>query len=188
MFQPFAIEQYMSDHEQNIEFHFSESGVLPVKFGELLELAGLGPATLADVPINYPEVNGFQSLREIIAGFYPGAGPDNVLVTVGASEANIIIAQTLFHDGGELVTMQPTYLQIAGAAQNLGANVTTVPLPCGRIAGWLPMKSMPGQSARVTKSRRLFTANIRKPWRLAVPARPMVCPDCASDGWWGRRI
>ena len=128
MFYPFAVEQYLSDFEQGVDYHFSESGVEPVKFGELLELAGLEPEIFLDTPINYPEVNGFRSLRERIASFYPGAGPDNVLVTVGASEANYIIAQTLFHEGGELVTMQPTYLQITGGARNLGATVKTVPL------------------------------------------------------------
>ncbi len=128
MFQPFAVEQYLSEYEQGVDYHFSESGVEPVKFGELLGLAGLDADTLTDVPINYPEVNGFRALRKRIASFYPGADADNVLVTVGASEANFIIAQTLFHDGGELVTLQPTYLQISGGARNLGAAVKTVPL------------------------------------------------------------
>ena len=38
--------------------------------------------------MNYPFVNGIPVLRERIAALYEGASPENVLVTVGAIEAN----------------------------------------------------------------------------------------------------
>ena len=52
MFHPFAVEQYLSEYEQDVDYHFSESGVKPVKFGELLELAGLEPEIFLDTPLN----------------------------------------------------------------------------------------------------------------------------------------
>lgn len=127
-FEPFALENFLSDFEQTVEYNYSESGVHPVTFGELLELAGLDVRELLDVSLNYPEVNGELQLRKRIASMYPGAGPENVLVTVGASEANLLAATTLLEPGDEAVVTCPTYLQFAGLSRNMGVTVRTVPL------------------------------------------------------------
>lgn len=133
-FHPFAVEQFLSENEQGVDYNFSESGVEPVRLGELLGLAGLSPDALSDVSLNYPEVNGEHALRQRIADLYDGAEADNVLVTVGASEANGLIAAALLEPGDEVVAMAPTYLQFAGNARNLGAEVKSVPLI--EEAGW----------------------------------------------------
>ena len=70
--------------------------------------------------INYPHVNGIPELREHIAALYDGASAANVLVTVGAAEANNVIMQTLMDDGDELVSQTPTYKQVWGIALNRG--------------------------------------------------------------------
>jgi len=57
--------------------------------------------------INYPHVNGIPELRQNIARLYNGAGVENVLVTVGAAEANHIIMQTMMEPGDELLTVTP---------------------------------------------------------------------------------
>ena len=134
MFQPFLVENYLSDNEQSVDFNFSESGVHPLKLGELLEFAGREIAELADTVLDYPEVCGKRALREKIAALYPGAGDDNVLVTVGASEANHLVAATLLQAGDEVVALRPGYLQLPGNAQNLGIRVETVGLV--EEAGW----------------------------------------------------
>jgi aspartate/methionine/tyrosine aminotransferase len=46
-------------------------------------------------------------LRSNIAALYQGAGADNVLVTIGAAEANYIATQTLLAPGDEAVVMIP---------------------------------------------------------------------------------
>ena len=87
-FRPFALEELLSRHEQGVDFHFAESGVDPLGLATLLDWAGPDSrAELERVALNYPEVNGTRRLRELIAARYPGAGPENVLVTVGAAEA-----------------------------------------------------------------------------------------------------
>ena len=106
----------------------------PVLLRELLDLAGGGMDALLDTPLNYPEVNGDQALRERIAALYEGAGPENVLVTVGASEANYLLANTLLEPGDELAVMRPTYVQVEGAARNRGTVVRTFALDEER--GW----------------------------------------------------
>ena len=79
MFHPFQVEQFLSEMEQEATYNFSESGVHPLTLGELMELAEIEGDRLRATLLNYPEVNGWRSLREKIAALYPGAGPDNVL-------------------------------------------------------------------------------------------------------------
>ena len=127
-FHSFEIEKFLSTFEKTVEYNYTESGVQPVTLRELLELADGNLDDLLDTALDYPQVNGDQILRERIAAFYPGAGPNNVLVTVGASEANLLIATTMLQPGDEIVTIRPTYLQFAGIARNIGVNVKTVDL------------------------------------------------------------
>ena len=128
MFHPFQVEQFLSDYEQGVTYNFSESGVHPLTLGGLLELAGTSVEALSDVALDYPEVRGTERLRARIAALYPGAEADNVLVTVGASEANQLIAATLLEPGDEMVALSPTYQQLPGNALNAGITVRTVPL------------------------------------------------------------
>ena len=130
-FEPFELERLLSDWEQTVEYNFAESGVYPVKLGELLHMSGLEMEEFLETPLNYPEVNGEYSLREKIAEFYDGANLENVLVTVGASEANYILANTILTKGDEIAVMQPTYMQFSGAAKNLGVKVNSFSLDKG---------------------------------------------------------
>lgn len=123
MFQPFELENYLSDNEQNVEYNFSESGVHPLNVGELLALAGREMDEFSELLLDYPEVRGKRELRDNIARLYKGAGADNVLVTVGASEANHLVAATLLEPGDSLVALAPGYRQLSGNARNLGIEV-----------------------------------------------------------------
>jgi aspartate/methionine/tyrosine aminotransferase len=134
-FQPFEQERMMSKWENVVDYNLSESGVHPVQLGELVgepvlieELLGL--------ELNYPQANGTIELRENIAALYPGAGPDNVLVTVGCAEANYIALHTLLSPGDEMVVMLPNYMQIWGIAHNYGMQVKSFHLREER--GWAP--------------------------------------------------
>lgn len=135
-FEPFVIERMMSLYEQDVEYNLSESGVHPIKLHELLaDDPGLFEELLA-TDLNYPHVNGIPELRENIARLYNGAGPENVLVTVGAIEANYITTQTLVSPGDDMLVMTPNYMQIWGVGKNLGYNVNTFSLK--ESEGWAP--------------------------------------------------
>ncbi len=134
MFHPFQVEQFLSENEQDVAFNFSESGVHPLTLGELLELSGSDAGRLNSVLLDYPEVCGAGALRESIAAMYPGADSANVLVTVGASEANQLVASALLEPADTVVAMRPTYRQLPGNALNLGVRVDTVDLVEDR--GW----------------------------------------------------
>jgi aspartate/methionine/tyrosine aminotransferase len=135
VFQPFDMERMMSKWENIIEYNLSESGVHPLGVRELVD----DPAVideLLDTPLYYPQTNGIPELRERIAALYDGATPDNVLVTVGCIEANFITLLTMVAPGEEMVVMLPNYMQIWGAAQNLGIRVKVFHL--SEDLGWAP--------------------------------------------------
>ena len=117
-FQPFVMERVMSKFEQDVEYNLSESGVKPILLSELLADDPDHINHLLATGLNYPHVNGIPELRENIAALYDGAGIDNILVTVGAIEANYISICTLLSPGDEIVVMLPNYMQIWGIAKN----------------------------------------------------------------------
>jgi len=133
-FQPFVMEHAMGKWETMVEYNLSESGVHPVTVRELLEDSESGVETLLNTELNYPQVNGNPILREYIAGTYSGAGPENVLVTVGAAEANYITVNSLAEAGDGAAIMLPNYLQVWGIAKNRGLDVRTFGLD--KDNGW----------------------------------------------------
>lgn len=125
--EPFEMERWQSLHENEVELNLSDSGVHPVTLDELVALA---PGELADLQsriggmrLVYTQTNGTPGLRELIAGLYPGATPDNVEVTTGGVEANCVAAWTLVEPGDEVVTLSPNYGQLPGLVRGLGATV-----------------------------------------------------------------
>jgi aspartate/methionine/tyrosine aminotransferase len=124
-FQPFVMERMMSAHEQDVEYNLTESGVHPITLGQLLADDPDYITHLLATELNYPHVNGIPELRENIAALYNGATPDNVLVTVGAIEANYIAIRTLVGAGEEIAIMLPNYMQIWGVAKNHDCDVRT---------------------------------------------------------------
>ena len=149
-FIPFQMERMMSKLEQDAQFNLSESGVHPVLLEELL---GDNKAHLKDLlasDLNYPHVNGRPELRRNIAALYDGADVDNVLVTVGAIEANYISVQTLLSPGDEIMIMLPNYMQIWGIAQNHGYAIKTFNL--SEDQGWrLDLDQLEEQATERTK-------------------------------------
>lgn len=123
-FQPFMMERMMSKYEQMVEYNLTESGVYPLFLKELLDGDPARIKGLLDTNMNYPHTEGIPELRENIAALYPGAGPENVLVTVGAVEANNITIQTLLKRGDAISIMLPNYMQIWGVAKNYGLNIS----------------------------------------------------------------
>jgi aspartate/methionine/tyrosine aminotransferase len=122
-FTPFHLEQWQSEHELEVDFNLADSGVQPVLVKELLASASPEMSwKLREIPLHYPQVNGTVRLRETIANLY-GARTENVLVTVGAAEANSVVLQTLLDPGDQLIAMEPSYRQLWGITKNLGCSL-----------------------------------------------------------------
>jgi aspartate/methionine/tyrosine aminotransferase len=114
----------MSRFEQDVDYNLSESGVHPLKLSELLAYIPDKTSKLMDVELNYPWVNGNPELRENIAGIY-NSGQDNIIITVGAIEANYNAINSLLNPGEELIFMVPNYMQLWGVAKNNGYKLKT---------------------------------------------------------------
>ena len=118
----FQMERMQSLYEHEVEYNLSESGVDPMRVEELV---GGREATrrLLEQTLGYGHSTGSWTLREHIAGFYSGAGPENVTVVNGGSEANFVTLWSLL-DGGKgerLACMVPNYMQAWGLGRHFGA-------------------------------------------------------------------
>ncbi len=135
-FQPFVMERMMSKYEKDVDYNISESGVHPITLEELIENDPDLTNKLMATEINYAHANGIPELRENIAALYQEASPKNVLVTIGAIEANYNTLNTLLSPGDEIVIMMPNYMQIWGIAKNRNLRVKTFHLQENK--GWAP--------------------------------------------------
>lgn len=151
-FQPFAKERWMSKFEQDVEFNLTESSVHPMSLSELLSDDPDYINHLLATDLTYPHVNGIPELRENIAALYDGATADNVLVTVGAIEANYNAIRTLLAAGDEIVMMLPNYMQIWGIAKNNNFRLRTLHLL--EENGWAP--DLDELQEKVTKNTKLI--------------------------------
>jgi aspartate/methionine/tyrosine aminotransferase len=135
-FVPFELERWQSTWENRVRFNLAESGVHPLSIQELLGIAGASAVPLLEVRLGYSQSNGTDLLRQRIAALYPGASPDHVLVTTGSAEANFVACWRLLEPGDKVAMLLPSYLQIWGQAQNLGAHVRGFDLR--ESHGWEP--------------------------------------------------
>jgi aspartate/methionine/tyrosine aminotransferase len=124
---PFALERLQSSYENEVEFNLSESGVHPLRLGELVHDTAARDALLAE-GLRYTQTNGTPPLRAQIASMYPEATAAHVMVTNGGSEANFVSTWHLVDAGDEVVMMVPNYMQMWGLAHAFGATVTEWPL------------------------------------------------------------
>jgi aspartate/methionine/tyrosine aminotransferase len=131
-FQNFDLEYFQSQFERTVEINLADSSVKCAGVSDLL--AGEDPQPLLELPLYYPEVNGTGLLRERIAALYPETSASNVLVTVGAAQANWMVCTTLLEAGDEVIVVSPGYRQVWGLAKNLGCCVKEARLRAEK--GW----------------------------------------------------
>jgi aspartate/methionine/tyrosine aminotransferase len=132
--EPFAMERMQSTYENQVDFNLSESGVQPLRLGELVDEAGARDTLLAE-GLRYTQSNGSVALRELIAAQYRGATPDHVEVTNGGAEANYLATWRLVEPADEVVLMVPNYMQTWGLARAFGGTVQRWPLVAPDGAG-----------------------------------------------------
>ena len=127
-FYPFMLEREMSVWEYQVKYNLSESGVHPLTVKELTEDDPQFLEDLLNTSFHYPQTNGSVELRDQIASLYRGANRDNVVVTIGAAQANFTSILTLMDPGDEILVMLPNYMQIYGLARNYGLMLKTFTL------------------------------------------------------------
>ncbi len=130
----FQMERMQSTWENEVEYNLSESGVHPLSLRQFL--SGEELRELQDIGLGYSQSNGTPELRELVAGLYPGAGPDHILATNGSSEANFVLMWSLLEPGAEVVFMMPNYMQMGGLVRSFGAALK--PLWLKENLAWAP--------------------------------------------------
>jgi aspartate/methionine/tyrosine aminotransferase len=183
----FEMERLQSKWEHRVAWNLAESGVHPLRVEELAESEDDRMALLAQ-PLGYPQTNGTVELRTLISSMYPGAGPEQVQVTNGGSEANCITLMHLLTPGDDVIVMMPNYMQVRGLARGLQANVHHWHLVDDR--GTSPPKwrlDLDGLRALVTsRTRAIFLSNPNNPTgaRLAPAELDEICAIAGSHGAW----
>jgi aspartate/methionine/tyrosine aminotransferase len=113
------MERLQSLHWHQVEYDLSESGVLPLEIGELLD-GRADPDAFVRTALGYPLSEGSELTRERIASWYPSADVANVTVVNGGSEANHLVLWSLLEPGDRLAFMVPNYLQGWGLGRHFG--------------------------------------------------------------------
>jgi len=182
-FVPFDLERWQSTWETRVRFNLSESGVQPLSAHELLGIAGASAVPLLEVRLGYSQSNGTDLLRGRIAALYPGASPEQVLVTTGSSEANFAICWRLLEPGDKVAIMLPNYLQTWGLTQNFGADVRPFHLHEGQH--WEPFAEEI-RSAIAPGTKLVVVTNPHNPTghMLSDEARRIIVERSADVGAW----
>jgi aspartate/methionine/tyrosine aminotransferase len=180
-FPRFEMERWQSAWEHEVDCNLAESGIHPVTPGDYLSEQEC--RQLLDIRLGYPQTNGTLRLRKAISALYPGAGPANVLVTTGTSEANLVASLLTMEPGDDAVLMLPNYMQIWGLVRALGGNVQAFPLLEDRH--WAPDLE---QLERVTTSRTRLIAvcNPNNPTGAVLSAEEMaaIVQMAEKSGAW----
>ncbi|GAB5522775.1 MAG: aminotransferase [Roseivirga sp.] len=115
----FELERIQSLYENTVDYNLTESGFHPFSLAELLTPAQL--EEMQQLTLGYGQTNGSIPLRRSIAStLYKGLDEDNIMVTNGSSEANFLAMHTLLQKGDEVIIMNPNYMQIWGAVEEMG--------------------------------------------------------------------
>ena len=110
----FCLERWQSLRETSARIQLSESGVEPVSIGELEEICG---CSIIDkmLKIGYGWTKGSPRLRGEVIDLYQGVPSiENVLVTTGSAEANLLAVLVLVREGDKVIVDMPNYMQVPG--------------------------------------------------------------------------
>ncbi len=122
-FPVFCLERWQSLHETSARVLLSDSGVHPLSIAELFDY-GLSLDQLSGVELGYGWTKGSPKLRERISEIYGGVvSPENVLVTNGSAEANLLTVLGLVRSSDLVLVDVPNYMQVPGLLKWLGARV-----------------------------------------------------------------
>ena len=187
---PFALERLQSIWEHKVAWNVAESGVHPLRVEELVQTDEEREALMRQ-DLVYTQTNGTLELRTSIASLYDGATPDNILVTNGGSEANLLALIAITEPGDRVVVMMPNYMQVPALARGLGAEVVPWRLvpdygdaaPQG--ARWRPdLDALRAAAGEATRAILICNPNNPTGARLTGEELDAVCEVAARSGAW----
>lgn len=125
----FALERWMTTYEMHVKYDIAESGILPLTVNDLLQFEPPEKRDemlqrLLEMPLGYSEAPGSLELRSLLAATYSNCGPQNILITTGAIEANFLLFNTLLDPGDHVVAVYPAYQQLYSVPRAIGCEVS----------------------------------------------------------------
>jgi len=128
----FLIEDWMNAHEESASVNLAETCVSPMSLTDLFELTETPPGDffgkVAERRLTYGAIDGSDTLKEGICGFYANMPPGAVLTTHGAAGANHLVFCSLVEPGDEVICVHPTYQQLYSIPASFGATVKLLEL------------------------------------------------------------
>ncbi|MFW6030630.1 MAG: aminotransferase class I/II-fold pyridoxal phosphate-dependent enzyme, partial [Halanaerobiales bacterium] len=115
-FNRMPLEIWFNQHQYEIEYDIGESSVKYSSLGDL-------DVNLEDLPLRYGYHKGKPELRRKISEIYDNLGPENILVTNGASEALFDIEATILKPGDQVIVAHPNYSSNYEVPRSLGCKV-----------------------------------------------------------------
>lgn len=125
----FMLERWMTTWELQVEYDICESGIYPMSVNEVLDLVPEAERAetldrFLNTRLTYSEATGTRELRELLAATYKNTGPENILVTTGAIEANFALFNVLLDAGDHVVAVHPAYQQLQSVPRAIGCDVS----------------------------------------------------------------
>jgi len=111
---PFRLERWLLERA---EIDLGGGGVTKLRLRDVV------PDFKLDQPMKYGRTDGSDEFKGLVAEWY-GVEAENVLITSGTSEANLILNLTLLERGDRYVTENPQYEQTTRFAEALGCTVS----------------------------------------------------------------
>jgi len=118
----FELERWLIKYEMICKYGLHGSEVVPLQLKDLI--GEEPPEDLLNLRLGYHlPTKGSEELRNRISELYSKVNEDNILVTIGTSEANFITTNILFDEGDEVIVEVPSYGDVLGELQAIGAKV-----------------------------------------------------------------
>ncbi|KAG6368424.1 hypothetical protein INS49_002631 [Diaporthe citri] len=131
--EPFAVEQWMDEYETTPGvLNIAETCAASVSIDDLGTLSKnrnpTNPVNLS-TKLTYGAIRGSEKLRGLVAALFDNEtttplSADKILITQGAIVANFLLLYTLIGPGDHVICVYPTYQQLYGVPQSLGAEVS----------------------------------------------------------------
>ncbi|SCV04775.1 LAME_0H21132g1_1 [Lachancea meyersii CBS 8951] len=136
----FAIERFMDEYEENVDFNVAETCCHSLTLNELHKLCDEKFELNYDKRLTYGSICGSPELRSLIAKIHSSQNvqltKENVLITNGAIAANFLVSYALAGPGDHVICVAPTYQQLSSVPRMFGADVDILCLK--EVDGYLP--------------------------------------------------
>ncbi|MCU0286175.1 MAG: aminotransferase class I/II-fold pyridoxal phosphate-dependent enzyme [Acidobacteria bacterium] len=116
------MEDWLADY-QFVKYNLAESGFVDFSLGEFMALCKADPPVLAGINLANPDTHGSMGLRREIVKCYRELKVENVLVTVGVTEALFSFFNTILGPDDEVIVEFPEFQTLYELPAALGCRI-----------------------------------------------------------------